>query len=434
MPSPKMKLSTLNLLLSLLFISFLSLFFVLFHNYQKTQLVEANEPTPKKVTNTTAIHKKQSSYKNIQIVTEQSTVNRYTLRYPETPDAKVNAAIKKKVYASRDAYLKSGHYAFSMKLTISKSNQYNTFSFKNTEQLAPNQKEKTSTRFITYDSKQQKIVTLHDLLTKTELLRLSRLSSYALQQKNVPLQRANKVTSPQWKNFSNFSLSENNIKIYYAPNTISKRASSISIPLKSVRHVPTEKPISSLQSTGKRVVALTFDDGPHPKNTPEILATLKKHNATATFYMLGNLAQQHPSIVKDVFKAGHEIGNHSYGHENLSTLSSKNALKNIQQTNAILQNITGFEPLTVRPPYGARNVAMEKQLQQPIALWNVDTLDWKTRNGKTTFQRIKDAVHSGCVILMHDIQPSSAKELDKILTYLDRKGYSYVTMSQLKAN
>lgn len=450
MSSPKTKLSTLNLLLALLFISFLSLFFVLFHNYQKTQLVEANEPVSngemnKKVndetneeanknTDTVTIQKKDSPYKGIQIVTERSKADHYTLTYPETTNTSVNRAIKKKLYAYRDAYLASGNQNFNGTLAITKSAKYVTFSFKNKEQLATNQKEKITTSFITYDTKNAKIVTLDHILTKQELLRLSKLSSYALQQKKVPLQKANKLTAPMWKNYSKFVLDGTNIKIHYAPSIVQKKSSSISIPLKEVYSKTPKKPIASLKSNGQRVVALTFDDGPHPKNTPKILATLKKHEATATFYMLGSLVNEHPSITKDVFNAGHEIGNHSYSHENLSTLSAKNALKNINKTNAIIKATTGFEPLTVRPPYGARNVKMEKSMHQPIAIWDIDTLDWKTRNGATTFQRIKDSVHSGCIILMHDIQPSSAEELDEILTYLDRKGYSYVTISQLQAN
>ncbi|WP_010302775.1 hypothetical protein [Kurthia senegalensis] len=205
MSSPKTKLSTLNLLLALLFISFLSLFFVLFHNYQKTQLVEANEPVSngemnKKVndetneevnknTDTVTIQKKYSPYKGIQIVTERSKADHYTLTYPETTNTSVNRAIKKKLYAYRDAYLASGNQNFNGTLAITKSAKYVTFSFKNKEQLATNQKEKITTSFITYDTKNAKIVTLDHILTKQELLRLSKLSSYALQQKRSPYKK-----------------------------------------------------------------------------------------------------------------------------------------------------------------------------------------------------------------------------------------------------
>lgn len=191
-------------------------------------------------------------------------------------------------------------------------------------------------------------------------------------------------------------------------------------------------PVFSLNTHGKKYVALTFDDGPHKTVTPRILKTLKKHNAKATFYMLGNSANAAPAIAKSVVQQGHEIGNHSYGHENLSKMTATQALSNIERSNALIKKATGVEPLTIRPPYGARNHGLEQQLSQPTVLWSVDTLDWKTRNAAATLQVVKQKLHPGAIILMHDIHSTTADALDSILTYLDNKGYTCVTISQLE--
>lgn len=184
-------------------------------------------------------------------------------------------------------------------------------------------------------------------------------------------------------------------------------------------------------SSGKKQIALTFDDGPNPKTTPQIVKTLKKYDAKATFFVVGKNAQKYPKTVKEVFDAGHEIGNHTYDHSKLTSLSAKQIHTQIQLTDiavkaAINQNTTLF-----RPPYGAYNKTVTGLLNVPNVLWSIDTLDWKHRDPKKTLQIVKTNAKKGSIILMHDIHQTTADSLDAILAYLSKEGYEFVTVSEL---
>ena len=142
--------------------------------------------------------------------------------------------------------------------------------------------------------------------------------------------------------------------------------------------------------------------------------------------------EEAPELAKEVLKNGHEIGNHSYGHENLSKMTGVEAEANINKANQLIKDATGHEPLTIRPPYGARNAELEQLSAQPMILWGVDTLDWKTRNAASTLKEVQQHVYPGAIVLMHDIHPTTADALDAVLTYLKQQGYTCVTVSQLE--
>ncbi|EMG29364.1 polysaccharide deacetylase family protein [Listeria fleischmannii] len=190
--------------------------------------------------------------------------------------------------------------------------------------------------------------------------------------------------------------------------------------------VPTvHKPIK-----GKKI-ALTFDDGPSYTTTPEILATLKKYNAKATFFVLGKEVLANPGIVKKEKEAGHQIANHSFDHKMLTKISKQEVAEQILKTQmAVYHEINEF-PEMVRPPYGAINKEVSNQMAIPVAQWSVDTEDWKYRNEKhITGEVVKDA-YDGAIILMHDIHPKTAKSLDGTLKKLKAEGYQFVTVNEL---
>lgn len=185
--------------------------------------------------------------------------------------------------------------------------------------------------------------------------------------------------------------------------------------------------------SGKKQIALTFDDGPNPKTTPQIIKTLKKYDAKATFFVVGKNVQKYPKTVKEVFDAGHEIGNHTYDHSKLTTLSVKQVRTQIQLTDiavkaAINQNTTLF-----RPPYGAYNKTITGLLNVPNVMWSIDTLDWKHHDPKKTLQIVKSNAKKNSIILMHDIHQTTADSLDAVLAYLSDEGYEFVTVSELLA-
>ncbi|MCJ8014573.1 polysaccharide deacetylase family protein [Paenibacillus sp. KQZ6P-2] len=189
--------------------------------------------------------------------------------------------------------------------------------------------------------------------------------------------------------------------------------------------------IDKHSSKGVKRVALTFDDGPHPKNTLKILELLKKYDAKATFFMLGNRVDFYPDVVKKIADQGHELGNHTWDHKDLTTLSTAEAIQEVERTNQAIKSAAGREPTVFRPPYGARNKAVENAISMPTVLWTIDTLDWKSHNPDQILKIVKENVKDGSIILMHDIHKTTVEAVEPVLKYLKKEGYECVTVSEL---
>ena len=181
----------------------------------------------------------------------------------------------------------------------------------------------------------------------------------------------------------------------------------------------------------KPMVALTFDDGPHPKYTTEILKALKENDAVATFFVVGNRAEKYKSTIQDIIEGGNEIGNHTYDHKDLTKLSRKEIENEISKTAKILESITGKTPLITRPTYGSINKNVRLYTDSPLVLWSVDTQDWKSRDKKKIINKALNSVKDGDIILMHDIYKSTADAAKVIIKELKAKGYQMVTISEL---
>lgn len=182
----------------------------------------------------------------------------------------------------------------------------------------------------------------------------------------------------------------------------------------------------------KPMVALTFDDGPG-KRTNELLEVLEEYSAHATFFVIGTNVKRYPEEIKKMQEIGCEIGNHSYDHEDLSKLKKKGLKEQVNATNKIVKEITGYGVTLMRPPYGAISNTMKKQLEQPMILWNIDTLDWKTRNTKKTIRAVMKDVKDGDIILLHDIHSETIDAAIKLIPKLQEKGYQLVTVSEMAA-
>jgi peptidoglycan/xylan/chitin deacetylase (PgdA/CDA1 family) len=181
-----------------------------------------------------------------------------------------------------------------------------------------------------------------------------------------------------------------------------------------------------------RCVALTFDDGPGPY-TRQLLTTLARYDAKATFFVVGQNVVASPAIVRAEIAAGHEVGNHSWSHRDLSRLSRKDLTDQLTWDDQAIQNAAGSRPVLIRPPYGAISATLRSSVDRPLILWNVDTLDWKFRNSKHVTQAALAAVRPGSIVLMHDIHPTTVQAVPQILDALSRQGYHFVTVSQLEA-
>ena len=194
-------------------------------------------------------------------------------------------------------------------------------------------------------------------------------------------------------------------------------------------------------NTNEKLLALTFDDGPDEDFTPQILDILKKYNVKATFYVIGEKVQYNKKIIKREFEEGHEIGNHTYTHINVSKNGYNRINKEIGDTQSVIKSVTGVYPQTFRPPYRAISKDMceiIKQKNMSIVLWSyVDARDWQSPGVSCIVKSIESGIQNGCIILLHDYnklrnpKSQTVEALDIIIPDLLEKGYKFVTISEL---
>ena len=181
----------------------------------------------------------------------------------------------------------------------------------------------------------------------------------------------------------------------------------------------------------KKLIAFSFDDGPSRKNTEKILKALDKNNARATFFMLGQNAKYYPDLVKKVEESGNEIAGHSWNHPLLTKLGKKGVKKQMSQMNEAIASVNGSDVGLLRPPYGSINRTVKNTVKDPLILWSIDTLDWKTLNADKTAAAILKQAKDGDIILMHDIHAPTAEAVKKVLPKLEKKGFQVCTVSEL---
>lgn len=176
-------------------------------------------------------------------------------------------------------------------------------------------------------------------------------------------------------------------------------------------------------------IALTFDDGPHPIYTPQLLEGLKERNVKVTFFVIGKNAQLYPDVVKQIDEDGHLIGNHTFSHAQLNILSIEKQCEEIAKTNEVVHSITGEYPEFIRPSFGE----WDKNLQCDLipVFWTIDTLDWTTENvNKIVKNGIKN-IKDGDIILMHDYYKTSVEAAFKIIDELQSEGFEFVTVDDI---
>ena len=184
----------------------------------------------------------------------------------------------------------------------------------------------------------------------------------------------------------------------------------------------------------KKVVALTFDDGPNATTTPQALDILAKYKIKATFFVQGQNISGNEAILKRMQAEGHEVGNHSWNHPVLTQLSLEDAKKQITDTEAAITNVLGKSSKLMRPPYGAISDDIRNSLDLSFIMWDVDSLDWKSKNEAAILTEIQRQATDGSIILMHDIHQTSVNALPNVIEYLQGQGYSFVTVSELLGN
>ncbi len=183
----------------------------------------------------------------------------------------------------------------------------------------------------------------------------------------------------------------------------------------------------------EKVIALTFDDGPNPPYTRQILQILNEHNAKATFFMVGEELSANRSMAREVLNAGHAVGNHSWSHPS----RPRDPGTEVKRTDTLIRIVLGFEPTLFRPPYGIMSNGMSKYARQnrdAVLLWSVDTVDWHKPGAKRIASRVIRGARPGRIVLMHDgggNRSQTVAALPVVLETLGKQGYRFVTIPEL---
>jgi len=192
--------------------------------------------------------------------------------------------------------------------------------------------------------------------------------------------------------------------------------------------------------TGKpdqKVVALTFDDGPDGKYTAQIIEILAQYNIKATFFLIGSLVDEHPSVVKDIVNNGHLAANHSWSHPNLRLKNTDKVKNELVDTTEAIKNISGLEPLLFRPPYGEMSLeGMEQaiQLDYTVAGWSVDSMDWQASTANEILVNTLTDTQRGSIILLHSAGSNlddTLEALPELIYTLKAQGFEFVTLDLL---
>lgn len=180
-------------------------------------------------------------------------------------------------------------------------------------------------------------------------------------------------------------------------------------------------------------IALTFDDGPSSRTTPQVLDILKQYNIKATFFVLGIQVKENPAILRRIVAEGHEIGNHSFNHPQLTKLTDEAVREQLVSTQHEIRKVVGFVPTMLRPPYGAykpKMIPLFEELGFHVVLWSVDTNDWRYK-GDAIERTASRETRNGSIILFHDIKKETVRVLPQIVEELLGRGFKPVTVSEL---
>lgn len=185
----------------------------------------------------------------------------------------------------------------------------------------------------------------------------------------------------------------------------------------------------------EEVIAITFDDGPHPEFTLKAIELLKKYNAKASFFCIGKNAEKYPELVKKILSEGHVIGNHSFSHINgYGFLSFKKVLADIEQGQEVFKRITDLKLQFFRPPFGVTNPNISKavkKIQLNTFGWSIRSFDTVANDPEKVLGKISSNIQKGDIILLHDSSQLSMEILDKLLQFLQNNNLKSVTLEKL---
>lgn len=406
-----------------------------------------------------------SAFPGIRIVTDVSNDKKapYAINYPQTESKAFNDELDRYITSSKEHYLKSmkkikdkegtGELNISFE-TYPYNENYYSFILTKMLYLGGTHHEITTKTYF-FNNNTEALIDIQTLLqndennlatlaahVRSELQQNPQLKDQLLKEELIT------ATEPKWVNFERFAIIEDSLTLYFDESEIANGAVGapiVKLPLSLINPLlasefqiametmqpPVTTGHENTNDPNKKRIALTFDDGPHPKVTEQILNLLDKYQAKATFFMLGSRVQYYPDIAKDVLARGHEVGNHTWNHPVLTKLSVEQVSKEYASTASAITQAIGQGPTVFRPPYGATNDTINGQIPVPVVLWSIDTMDWKHRNAQQLLPYVQNNLHNNAIVLMHDIHQSTADGLDAVLAYLQSQGYEFVTVSEI---
>jgi peptidoglycan/xylan/chitin deacetylase (PgdA/CDA1 family) len=191
---------------------------------------------------------------------------------------------------------------------------------------------------------------------------------------------------------------------------------------------------AAVSDSYEKCIAITFDDGPHGKDTERLLDELLKRNVKASFFLIGENIEQsekNQSLVKRMYDEGHLIGNHTYSHINIKTIGKSAAIEEINRTNELITEITGESVTYIRPPYGLFEDDFLDCISMTPVLWTIDPDDWDTENVSLIVKRVVENAANRGIILLHDCYDTSVTAAVEIIDQLSKQGYHFVTVDQI---
>lgn len=213
--------------------------------------------------------------------------------------------------------------------------------------------------------------------------------------------------------------------LWLATSAIGSSFIRLNYHVKAYCHNPSER---------ENKIALTFDDGPN-ENTREILDILKENNVKATFFCIGKNIEKHPDILRRIAEEGHLIGNHSHSHSDYFDFYTKcKIVKELRETDNLVEEITGKKPNFFRPPYGVTTPSMRRALQltkHKVIGWNIRSMDGVSQNANRIFNRVLNQLSPGSVVLLHDTRIQTNVVLEQLLLSLRAKKYEVVPLDEL---
>lgn len=419
-----------------------------------------------------------SRYSEIRskFVIRQTSREKVSIEYPITKNNKINKTIAQVITRDdRDfRYIATNVLSFNQPMTetisyqITHNNSAALSIIINIKQDIHGAHPVSLTHFWTFDKKSGEVISLSDLTEQSEkaaeeIVAAARnnINETIKQRQQPELDLSETITQETLSNFviidGGNSLAwpigqasllpsaygEMTIKVpiaavaKYLQNPTARKLANIPKPPEP-KPEPTPAPATPAPAptTGNKVIALTFDDGPGP-HTAHLLDILDQYGAKATFFLIGSKVSGQASIVRSIQARGHQLGNHSWSHPELPKLPVDQIASEIDRTNEAIRQATGITPSILRPPYGAVNGVVLEQLRlrgMSSILWSVDTRDWADRNSQIVCSRAVAGARPGAIILMHDIHQTSVGAVPCILSALKQQGYSFVTVQGLLGN